>query len=61
MALIGGKCLFQRKIKYSHEISKLCNFLSENNKKKLPLRYKMLFIPELLVNFFIFIVRTPVL
>ena len=40
---------FQRNMNYSHEISKLCNFLFENNKKQLPLRHVVLFIPELLV------------
>ena len=32
-ALKRGSHLFQRKISYSHEISRLCNFLFPNNNK----------------------------
>ena len=32
-ALVGGRCLFQSQMNYSHEILKLSNFLFPNNQK----------------------------
>ena len=50
-ALQRGRRLFQRKRNYSHQLSKLCNFLFENNKKITTITLYSVIYPELLVVF----------